>query len=712
MSTIEKLSQKITNEEVFEGLIQGLDYPANFAAAFVPITAKPLRNYPWWLRREYYRKSEGVYPESTSVLDACNQMYPYLAVHVSKEDKNFIAYTPDRNSGENDRQIKTTLGKFLMKYYPHYPDHTIGELVADHLGDMDNTFLMASGPEITSLYLENGADDNGACMSKGAEMYAGCDGHHPTEIYDAPNIFMAYLRDSEGKISARAMVYHASETDKRIIRVYLNQVLKRKLIRSGYKVGAWHGAQFKTIPVGPKSGKVQRYVVPYLDGEGAAGSAERSSVAVIGGKLTSINTATAAKLADKFGSSAYVQAVNTTGYYNLQDIPEKEIYRTCQLTGESINMLTDDTVTYYHNGEFIEVKKTAATTAFMGRARKTVGGSLQKVWAAEGTPEFRDPGTGYQTIDDDLQRKAAGCRKLDPRYYSAEEAAGWIDRDAWRYSNEYVQSGDFLLRSGDSVQAITVSEADRAKGVISAVHNQEIGKDWVKVHARTKGENIYAAPDVVIHRTRNGRKVVKGVHIVHQSVKSGIWDFQRSMTQHSMFGDTFWLLNTETPVDITQERAIAAVRRMLASEMADGYDLNAAVGLLVRRRISDYLRIDNRYLYDYPTTGTPSWERIKMQNKDLCENSDIGKAITYVLAVMSAEAEAIDYNGQHVNTAPVEAASPVTLAELQSVLPEAVAVPEAVRAAPWAPVAAPSPEDWRNNTVIGTQAINTIVNFA
>ena len=59
--------------------------------------------------------------------------------HVSPSDPNMIAYTPDRACAEGDRQIKTTMGKFLRKFLLVVNDDVIAQLEASEHQDAQAT---------------------------------------------------------------------------------------------------------------------------------------------------------------------------------------------------------------------------------------------------------------------------------------------------------------------------------------------------------------------------------------------------------------------------------------------------------------------------------------------------------------------------------------------------------------------------------------------
>jgi hypothetical protein len=118
-----------------------VNYPENDPSGGAAIVVDA--NGLWPLLREKYREMVGVYPPATSVIETLRNSYGMAGQyfpHVSPSDHTMIAYTPDRACAEADRQIKTTIGKFLRKFLLVVTDKEIARLEAAHKADMDPTF--------------------------------------------------------------------------------------------------------------------------------------------------------------------------------------------------------------------------------------------------------------------------------------------------------------------------------------------------------------------------------------------------------------------------------------------------------------------------------------------------------------------------------------------------------------------------------------------
>ena len=583
---------------------------------------------PWWLKREYLRIYRGVYPESTETIDYLNGQYPQFALHVSKEDPQAVAYTPDKVSGEADRQLKTTLGRFLTKYYPHVADTVIAQVVADHLGELDGSYETITGADITKSYLSAGG--TAACMSKSKSGYSTM-GHHPSEVYDMPNISMAILRNNSGAIVARCMLYDASPTDKRYIRVYGDLKLKKKLTRAGYKAGSWVGAEFKVIELDGEP-TFPRLVMPYLDANGATGSSEHCNVALIGDRLTAVSSKTAQRFRKLFGSQAAVCATNTSGHYNFTKLDPNNLYSVCALSGKIIPD-DEEPTKYWSDGKIILIHPESMpepSSVFYYYS----GTSRQTVFAADDTPTFMHG--GYIIIDTDAHRLTAGFYKLSMKYYPEEQ--DW-KRQSYPNLTPYRDRNSEVIKLEDAVQVIVKTPGGNAKVY---VHQQEVKKGWIKVHSLQRGKDLYAEPDVTIHRTSSGRKVVEGIHNIEQTYK-GLWEFARSLssTHLPIVGVVNYSLKSEVAPSIDNEEGWTLIEEALRKSGDPEAD------------VWTYLQGNHRYRIVNGTSlyamRNLNWDHVA---RDI-PNSDV-QHLCYMLRTLKAEAEALDYNGQHMGPAIVD----------------------------------------------------------
>lgn len=568
---------------------------------------------PWWLRREYLRIAQKVYPEGTELLQASNRRLPQLAVHVSREDPTLVAYTPDRASGEADRQVRTSLGKFLVKHYPYLDDNTIRNLQEEHLAELDSTFEELFGQDIVKAYRELGT--RGACMSYVEDKYTA---GNPTQAYDAPGISMAVLRDKEGNITARCMLYKHSETDKRWIRCYLDQKLVKRLERSGYKKGTWVGAKFKTIKL-EDSGSLNWYVVPYLDGGGQAGSGSHSRVAVIDGELTCVSLDVANKIHARFGADSCVSATVTSGSLLIKPIDTITEAEICFLTGRTISWLTDVTESYFDG---TEIRKVLAYAVFDMQLISVT--PVLSAYAARSLATFT--ARGRTVLDTPENRACYNFIKLDSFIYPEDKE--WHANTSYTPAYTKTARGTYI-KMAESVLVYTGS-------VWEAEHVSVIDKTYTKLHPRN-GIKCYATAGTPVFRTFKGSKVVANGYSI-QKLHDGTWDFDRNVASKRVFHQTLCYRKAE-PVPDT--RVGSDMWYELLEKEYEGVTPEAALIHYVSMYGGRYHYLENTAFYNHYNQDIRI-ENIKT-SVDIMRDAGVVAVVRWA-EYRIAEANAIDYS--------------------------------------------------------------------
>lgn len=188
--------------------------------------------------------------------------------HRSVTDFNRLAYTRDERSGMADRQVITTIGKYLQRHFV-IPDHEIRDIVALHTSSGDMTI-----ESTLDAILDAARKGPHSCMS--ADIQVTCaDGvvRHPYEVYDPKLGWSVALRRYEGRIDGRALIYHDDGDGKRyFVRSYkrcvdggysyADEALEAWLKAQGIiKHSSWDGAVIAKYVV------CDGYLAPYLDGD-------------------------------------------------------------------------------------------------------------------------------------------------------------------------------------------------------------------------------------------------------------------------------------------------------------------------------------------------------------------------------------------------------------------------------------------------------------
>lgn len=170
-----------------------------------------------------------------------------------------LRYTPTPEYGKADRQIVTSLGKFLTKHYPSLGAQAIREAQNRWLSNTKPVaFKFAETPDEVEHVYRNGPH---SCMAAGGDDEPD---EHPARIYGhCKHTRVAYVEDDAGRIVARCVV--REDTDpKRYIRVYPNDQHRfaAALEAAGY-VNNIEGLDGLLVPA-IWSG--DRLIMPYIDG--------------------------------------------------------------------------------------------------------------------------------------------------------------------------------------------------------------------------------------------------------------------------------------------------------------------------------------------------------------------------------------------------------------------------------------------------------------
>lgn len=243
--------------------------------------AEALEAQNTWKAREASRFTDGTYTplpwaDEAWFKDKHDRLQHFA--HVSTEDPGKIAFTSSNEAGARDLQTRIAPGRYLNEYYGHElcnvprketgAVNVLGEKVMispleyyartfrKQYGGGDTLHFATTGEEMVEVY-ENGPD---SCMASCASEYAS-NPHHPVEVYAAGDLQLAYLKDAQGNITARALVW----PEKKLVgRPYGDDMaLIAALEEQGYARPDWsslNGARLLKIP--HRGG----YVMPFIDG--------------------------------------------------------------------------------------------------------------------------------------------------------------------------------------------------------------------------------------------------------------------------------------------------------------------------------------------------------------------------------------------------------------------------------------------------------------
>lgn len=211
-----------------------------------------------WRKREETRMTDGTYPPMPEAWDLAPIADHFL--HLSKDDPKKVAFTESPEKGVLDRQTKMLPGRYLERFYGHLSDMERKRYIA--MVDKPEEVLFATTADEIEWVYTHGPE---SCMSKTKNRYNG--NIHPTRAYGGGDITVAYLKNTDGRVSARAVcwqekkIYGRCYGDESRLRQALDaQDFKDVYIRGG---GGEHfdGARIAKV----WSEDIKGYVGPYLD---------------------------------------------------------------------------------------------------------------------------------------------------------------------------------------------------------------------------------------------------------------------------------------------------------------------------------------------------------------------------------------------------------------------------------------------------------------
>lgn len=299
----------------------------------------------WWTVREEWRFQRSLYA-STLLTATINRLGLYFA-HISTEDKTMVAYTPDAQSGEADRQVRLAPGRLLAKVAPFLAEEYRTWLVNQHIAEVSDEVHFLDGEDIVKWYISTTASGDEQTSSGLASCMTGKtdykESEYPALVYNTPGVRLAVVKAGD-KISGRCLVYENPNDpeDKRYIRGYGAPFLVTRLKNRGYKAGGWVGVKFNTVKSsrGRSTDNYTTVVTPYLDANGGMCSANGSTVAIVDGVLTGVVDLSGARIPRTGGyleRCTHFVVPSTGGYTTLHHLNSEDF--AVEFNGKTYNKL-------------------------------------------------------------------------------------------------------------------------------------------------------------------------------------------------------------------------------------------------------------------------------------------------------------------------------------------------------------------------------------
>lgn len=175
-------------------------------------------------RRDWHAREQHKYPLHPAVTKALESDHRptdwHLLTlewpHVSETDSTRLAYTRDERAGEADRQVITSVGKYITRHFKTMPDHEVRNLVALYAAGESCKFVHTMAEML--YHLHRGPN---SCMA-GMRTVKCFDGQsrHPYEVYDPKFGWHMAVRIENDDTVGRALCVDNGVHAKYFVRTY------------------------------------------------------------------------------------------------------------------------------------------------------------------------------------------------------------------------------------------------------------------------------------------------------------------------------------------------------------------------------------------------------------------------------------------------------------------------------------------------------------
>lgn len=631
MTQYTDLEATITSWEMFDKARRryGLSLPD--VGSFIPAVNSTMQNATqdwepinnktiWPLQLDWLRESVGIYETPTSVLQwlRSHRHVAQLWPHISRVDRNLVAYTHDKDSGEKDRKRTMSMGRFIRQFFPLYTDNFVRKLEETHRAELDPTIeIVRTIEEVEHVYRHMESDSG--CMRYNKEHFS-LSTYHPSAVYASPNFGVAVHRVGS-TIKSRAVVWENPDDpdDKRYVRIYGDAVIEKKLKRNGYRLRGLAGAKMSVLH-DEERGDTE-CVMPYLDpagGNSYSGSKEKSYDATYAcrlahepDKILLLNSSEVPRYR-KLGVTV-VDAQTQSGAISIPLSELAEVMVVDALTGETFSRLEHDPVPWWNGALETWTRQVPGDATFVNITNPVSGQNFRLYGQPVHIDAIRAPAPYSHLRDDERTLASHGLGWLDATHYG--------DRQLEQLVN-CVKVGDGLVRTVDTYLVYeTDAEGNRShrnvhKDAIKAMRKM----GYVSVGVLNKQKVVALSTDPNLIETAGGRKALRNIHDVGR-LYDGQWEFTRNITVVHVGGIP--LNVSKSMQDITQLQSLMVPDDLLdrrVTSYANSFNINDS------RWRNQFLRMFGRFLLKHegriqqPHHGIPTTvENIIEAAKDVAQ---------------------------------------------------------------------------------------------
>lgn len=225
-----------------------------------------------WREREQARFTSGRYKTLPWAGEEYWQAPADHFAHIAEGDRTKVAFTESESKGRLDRQKVLATYDYLSRYSTMSAD--LRQYWCSVMaGSATEVFYANTSDEIEAIYLECGKTrEMDSCMVYAASHFSSfC---HPVRVYGAGDLALAYIRNNDGKITARALVWPEKQVCGRLYGGD-TYTLKGALKVAGYsRFGNCALSGARLLRIRDDRYGHNAYVMPYIDGYGTFGDHE------------------------------------------------------------------------------------------------------------------------------------------------------------------------------------------------------------------------------------------------------------------------------------------------------------------------------------------------------------------------------------------------------------------------------------------------------
>lgn len=382
--------------------------------------------------------------------------------HISQEDPKQLAYTRDDASGQRDRQVRTTIGKYVKRHWPNVQDNSIRDEVLAYTNCLE--WRMEFLPDDVEAYVHAVQTGPQSCMKwDEPDDYE----YHPYRAYAPEQGWrMAVRYNLYGQICGRVLVFEPEKIYVRSFRACDDNPTSTGYSEADEKLNVWlNGQGYTKRSAWPEGTPLARIdysrndcgvLVPYIDGG-------RQHISIYSDRLEIVD-------------DGEWEATNTDG-----DAEEIVSNNTCYHCEERVRPERDE-------GEYVERYARYVCSHHLNRRYTWVSHCEEYVLNSELEEAVNGDPIDPENPPSDMACLTRGV--YEGKWADYDDTIVDMDGDTW-HIEDYAR-GTIVQLSSDSVHACEwVVEGDAIEVEDEWFHDDDIGQKIVCIDRGSHSDELY-----------------------------------------------------------------------------------------------------------------------------------------------------------------------------------------------------------------------------